>query len=136
MKQFSNMCRSIVLLSAGLLVAACASSYFKVTDPASKNVYYTEKVERAGGGAASFTDARSGAMVTLQNSEVKEINKDEYEKGRKTPVESPAPAATAAPATPAPEAAPAPAPTAAPEPAPAPEAAPSPTPEAAPAPAP
>jgi len=120
MKRFANMKWLILSLSMGLLVTACAS-YYKVRDPGTGNVYYTEKVSRESGGAAKFKDARSGAEVTIQNSEVKEITKGEYTAGISAPASTPAPAPTAAPAptktpAPAPESAPAPAPEAAPAP--------------------
>jgi len=120
MKRFTSLSWIVVPLAVGLLVAACAT-YYKVRDPATGNVYYTEKVKRERGGAANFKDSRSGAEVTIQNSEVTEISKGEYTAGISTPAVTPAPAPAAAPA-------PAPAPTPAPAPAPAPESAPAPTP--------
>jgi hypothetical protein len=96
---------------SGLLATAC-TSYFKVTDPTSGSVYYTEKVERTSGGAVTFTDARTEAEVTIQNSEVKEISSKEYDTGLKsapTPKSAPAPAAPA-PAAPTQPSAPAPTP--------------------------
>jgi len=103
----------IVLFFTGLFMTACAT-YYKVTDPVTGSVYYTEEVKREGS-AAMFKDARSGAEVTIQNSEIKEVEKKEYNKGLVAPASKP----TAVPA-PAPPPAPAPAPPA-PEPAPAPE---------------
>ncbi|HXZ24932.1 MAG TPA: hypothetical protein VEI24_01820 [Nitrospiria bacterium] len=105
-----------VVMVSGLLTAAC-TSYFKVTDPTSGSVYYTEKVSRSSGGAVTFTDAKSGSEVTIQNSEVKEISEKEFDVGRY----SSAPASKSAPAAPAPAA-------------PAQPSAPAPTPESAPAP--
>jgi hypothetical protein len=105
----------VVVFGWALLAMGCAG-YYKVTDPASGKVYYTEKVSTENkGGAVKLKDARSKAVVTLQNSEVIEISKDEYQAGLATPVSAPA----AVPATAAPEAAPAPAPEAVPAPAPA-----------------
>jgi len=108
MKRFRSLRWLIVPLSIGMLVSACAT-YYKVRDPATGNIYYTEKVKRETGGAAAFKDARSGAEVTIQNSEVTEITKGEYTTGISTPASAPtaAPAPTKTP-TPAPEAAPAP----------------------------
>jgi hypothetical protein len=61
-----------------LSIAGCGSIYyFKITDPSTGNTYYSQKIEKRGS-AVEFTDAKSGSMVTLQNSEVKEISKDEY----------------------------------------------------------
>ena len=83
-----------LVVAGGLLATACAS-YYRVTDPVSGSVYYTQKVERAVGGAAQFKDQRSGSEVTIQNSEVKEIDPKEYEAGLKstpTPKTAPVPA--------------------------------------------
>jgi len=96
----------VVSLCVGLLVVGCAS-YYKVTDPQTSKEYYTQELDNVRGGAVKLKDARSGSTVTIQNSEVKEISKDEYKAGLAAPVSKPAPAA--APAT-TPAAAPAPAP--------------------------
>jgi len=119
MKLFASKGWFTVLLFAGLLLSACAS-YYRVKDPSSGSVYYTEKVKREGS-AAMFKDARSGAEVTIQNSEIKEIEKKEYYEALVAPASKPATTPTAAPA-PAPSAAPAPAPSTAPAPEPAPAA--------------
>lgn len=97
----------VAVFGLALLSAGCAT-YYRVTDPASGRVYYTEKVSTERGGAVRLKDARSKSDITLQNSEVTEISKDEYKKGLATPVGVPAPAAAPA-ATPAPATAPAPA---------------------------
>jgi hypothetical protein len=101
MYRFKNVSRIAVALSMAMLVTACAT-YYKVKDPATGNVYYTDKVKRASSGAVTFKDARSNAEVTIQNSEVTEISKGDYTAGITAPA-TPAPAA-------APEAEPAPAP--------------------------
>jgi hypothetical protein len=63
-----------------LSIAGCGSIYYyKITDPSTGNVYYSQKVEKQKqSGSVSFTDAKSGSMVTLQNSEIAEISKEEY----------------------------------------------------------
>ena len=61
-----------------LLVLAGCGGYLQVIDPASKNTYYTEEVKEMKGGAVKFIDAKTGSQVTLQNSEVKEVSKDEF----------------------------------------------------------
>jgi len=108
-------------LCGGLLVGGC-STYYKVTEPHSGNVYYTQKVDNVvGSGAVKVKDARTGSLVTLQSSEVKEISEKEYKAGLAAPVSKPAPApAAAVVAVPAAASAVAPAPTAAPSVAPAP----------------
>jgi len=82
----------VVVLGLALLASGCAT-YYRVTDPASGRVYYTDKISTAKGGAVKLQDARSKAVVTLQNSEVTEISKDEYKAGLATQVGVPAPAA-------------------------------------------
>ena len=132
----------VVSLCIGLLIVGCAT-YYKVTDPQSGNAYYTQEIESIKGGAVKVKDARTGSIVTLQNSEVKEIGEKDYKAGLAAPVSKPtptpapasAPTPTAAPAAVlAPAAATAPTSTAAPSVAPA--AAPAAVPAAAPAPAP
>jgi hypothetical protein len=50
-----------------------------VRDPATGNTYYTTGVDRAGdAGALRFRDERSGSVVTLPKSEVKEIDRYDY----------------------------------------------------------
>jgi len=61
------------------VLAGCAH-YYKVTDPSNSKVFYTEEVKR-NGSAVEFKDAQSGGVVTLQNSNVQEIDKQEYEQG-------------------------------------------------------
>lgn len=58
-------------------LAGC-SSYYKVVDPASGNTYYTTKVRSEPGGAVKLKDAKTGADVTIQNSEVTKVKKDEF----------------------------------------------------------
>ena len=122
----------VAATGTAMLLAGCGS-YYQVRDPASSKNYYTEDVDKTGS-AVKFKDAKTGSAVTLQNSEVKEISKDEFTKGVAAPTPAaPAPAAAAAPA---PAAAAAPAPAAAAAPAPAVAVAPTPAAVAAPATAP
>ncbi len=103
----------VVVLCLGIVVVGCAS-YYKVTDPQSGKEFYTQEIDNIKGGAVKMKDARTGSIVTLQNSEVKEISSDEYKAGLAAPVNKPAPTPAAA-AAPAPAAAaPASAPTAEP----------------------
>lgn len=87
----------VVVLGSALLAAGCAS-YYKVTDPQSGRVYYTEEVESDKSGMVKLKDARSGSSVTLQSSEVREISSDEYKAGLAAPESKPAPAPAEAPA--------------------------------------
>lgn len=68
-------------LVAAALLAGCGSCYM-VRDPSTGNTYYTDDVDRAGdAGAIRFKDEKSGKVVTLQQSEVKKIDKYEYRSG-------------------------------------------------------
>ena len=62
---------------AGLL-AGCGGSYYRVNDPAGDRQYYTSDIDKTKTGAITFKDEKSGNVVTLQSSEVKEISKDEF----------------------------------------------------------
>jgi hypothetical protein len=94
------------------LLAGCGG-YYAVRDPASSTQYYTTDVDKAGStGAIKFKDAKTGSEITLQSSEVKEISKEDYNKGLTAPAAKPAaavPAPTPAAAAPAPAVAVAPA---------------------------
>jgi hypothetical protein len=76
------MKRLAVCLICVFLLVGCGS-YYKVTDPASKSVYYTTDIQETKGGAIKFKDAKSGSDVTLQSSEVKEIGSAEFDTGTK-----------------------------------------------------
>ena len=86
----------IVVLCVGLVGIGCAS-YYKVTDPQSGKEFYTQEVETLRGGAVKLKDASSGSIVTLQNSEVKEIDSNEYKAGLAATASKPTPAPAAAP---------------------------------------
>jgi len=122
MKRYMRYGWLVVGLCVGLLVVGCAPPYYKVTDPQSGKEYYTQKVDTLAGGAVKVMDTRTNSVVTLQNSQVKEISEKEYKAGLAAPVSKPTPTpapATAPTPTPAPAAvvAPAAAPAAAPAPA-------------------
>jgi hypothetical protein len=75
------LCAMVLALS----LSGCGT-YYMVRDPAGRTDYYTTDIDSAGmSGAIKFKDARSGAVVTLQSSEVREISKDEFAKGTATP---------------------------------------------------
>jgi hypothetical protein len=80
-KIISRLLASISVLA---MVVGCGS-YYRVTDPASKNIYYTDEIDQIKGGAVKFRDAKTGSDVTLQSSEVKEIKSEEFEEVTKTP---------------------------------------------------
>ena len=71
------------LLALGVLctVAGC-TTYYKVHDPTTGKDYFTTDVQQERGGAAVLTDGKTGRKVTVQNSEVEKITKEEYEQGK------------------------------------------------------
>ena len=68
----------VIALSLSLLLMACGGGFYKVTDPSTDKVYYTKDVKHEKGGAVKLIDSSTGSSVTLQNSEVTKINKEEY----------------------------------------------------------
>jgi len=77
-----SVCGTMVIGSVVLILGGCSSNYYAVKDPVSGNSYYTEDIDEISGGAIQFTDQRTGSMVTIQNSVVKEINEQEYNTGK------------------------------------------------------
>ena len=75
---------AIVLAATPVGLAACGSTFYQVKDLESGREYYTTKVNRSSPGI-TFKDGKSRSMVTLQNSEVIEITKDEYGANTGTP---------------------------------------------------
>ena len=98
---------ALMLGGLTILVAGCSSDhYYRVTHPTSGNEYYTTKVDDAGkGGAVKIKDEKTGSMVTLQSSDVKEISENEYRAGLTAPAK-PAPVQPAAVQPAMPQAAP------------------------------
>ena len=83
------MVRSSILLAACVFVlSACGPSYYRVTNPATGESYYTTEVKRMDSGAVVIKDAASGSEVTLTSSDIKQIDEAAYKKG----LEAPAPA--------------------------------------------
>jgi hypothetical protein len=71
--------KKIMGLVLGILLLSGCGGYWMVTDPSTKNVYYTEEVQQSkSSGSVKFIDAKTKNSVNLQNSEVKEITKDEF----------------------------------------------------------
>ena len=72
------------------LLAGCGTDYYRVNDPAGEKQYYTKEIKNTKTGAITFKDEKSGSVVTLQSSEVKEISKDDFKaavtpEGKKNP---------------------------------------------------
>ncbi|MGI9290279.1 MAG: hypothetical protein ACR2QG_03260 [Gammaproteobacteria bacterium] len=68
--------RAILALGVLATLAAC-TTYYEVKDPTTDKVYYTKDLD-IDKGVATLTDSNTGAQVTIQNSEVKEVSKDTY----------------------------------------------------------
>ena len=81
----------------GALVGGCGPTYYRVTDPTSNRTYYTTELKHQKGGSVRLKDAGTGKTVTLQNSEVTTVKKEEFETGkvRTSAVNADAPAAGA-----------------------------------------
>ena len=62
-----------------LMLAGGCTHYYQVNDPAGSKLYYTTDIDTTDAGAIKLKDEKSGATVTLQSSEVREISRDEYE---------------------------------------------------------
>lgn len=73
-KKMFTLALVVVMMAA---LSACGG-YYRVTDPTSDKVYYTQKVKAEKSGAVMFKDAKTDSDVTLQNSEVEKISKDEF----------------------------------------------------------
>ena len=63
----------------GLTIAGCGN-YYMVKNPSTGNIYYTDKIDKEKSGAVKFKDANTGSEVTIQNSEVSKVPKEEYKK--------------------------------------------------------
>jgi hypothetical protein len=64
-----------VVLSLGL--TSCGSTYYLVKDPVNGAQYYTTAITKSGS-AVEFKDSKTLTSMTLQNSQVSEITKDQY----------------------------------------------------------
>lgn len=68
---------TVMMVLLFVLASVGCASYYKVTEPGSGNVYYTDDLDRQGGGVV-FKDANTNETVSLQSSQVLEISKDEF----------------------------------------------------------
>ena len=70
------------LVGAGMIALAthgCTTpAYYKVTDISTSKVYYTDDMYQEHG-IMHLKDGKTGDAVTLQNSEVRNISKEEFE---------------------------------------------------------
>ena len=92
---------SAALLAGAVAVVAAGgcTSYYRVTDPSTDKVYYTTELKKRGSGTVTLRDGRTGSDVTLQNSQVEKISKEQFDSGR---FSAPAPAKKASSTPPSP----------------------------------
>ena len=64
-------------------VSACGGGYYMVKDPTTDKTYYTDELKEEKGGSIKLKDANTGSTVTLQNSEITKIKKDEFKANTK-----------------------------------------------------
>ena len=75
----------VIVGGIGVVSGGC-TTYYKVTDPTTNRVYYTTELRHNDkSGTAILKDARTGNKVTIQNSEVEKITKQQFETGKATP---------------------------------------------------
>jgi hypothetical protein len=81
MNNRSRLTRKMFLAAAlGVALATLGcTSYYSVTEPKTGKVYYTTEWETARGGTTRFVDAKSGAIVTIQESEIREVSEKEFQ---------------------------------------------------------
>ena len=65
-------------MGLGAALAGC-TSYYKITDPSNGKTYYTNNYSQAGQGSVKFKDAQTGSEVTIQNSNISQLKKEQYE---------------------------------------------------------
>ncbi len=71
------------------IVVSCAGNYYKVTDPTTNKSFYTSDLQRRSSGSVTFTDARTGNQVMLQNSNTEQITKQQFENARNQTASAP-----------------------------------------------
>jgi hypothetical protein len=87
---------ALLACAVAITVVGC-TTYYRVTDPTTGRSYYTTRLDEQRSGSVQLKDARTGYMVTVQNSEVKKISKEEYDQGRFASTPAPAPKSTTPP---------------------------------------
>src|ERR1700742_570880 len=79
MSASNGIAKAIVVLSfVALPLSSGCSKYYKVTDPSTGKIYYTQDVKSNRSGSVQLRDGRTGDAVTIQNSELADITKEEY----------------------------------------------------------
>jgi hypothetical protein len=73
---------TVLALAILVGVCGCGPTYYRVTDPTTKRAYYTTEMKDKGAGSVQLHDASTGRTITLQNSEVEKVTKEEFETGK------------------------------------------------------
>jgi hypothetical protein len=76
----NNVKRVLLLALACAFILAGCTTYYTITDPATDKVHYTTEYDKDPGGA-TFTDSKTGAEMTIQNPEIKEVSRKTYSQG-------------------------------------------------------
>jgi len=79
----SRLLSTVLAIFILIGITACGGGYYKVKDTATDKTYFTNKLTEEKGGAVKLEDANTGSEVTLQNSEVTKINKEEFKANTK-----------------------------------------------------
>ena len=67
---------TLAFLSLALITGG--ATYYKIHDPTTGIDYYTTEYDVEEGGGVSFRNDKTGSQVTLQNSEISEVNEGTY----------------------------------------------------------
>jgi hypothetical protein len=78
----SRILITVLTIMVFLSLVGCGGSYYKVKDPTSGTMYYTKDIKQKDS-SVILEDANTGSTVTLQNSEVTEINEEEFKANTK-----------------------------------------------------
>lgn len=70
-----------LIAAVGLVVLAGCTNYYQVTDTSNGKQYFTTQVNHKSG-ATMFKDGKTGNQLTIQNTEVKTIKKEEFDSGK------------------------------------------------------
>lgn len=73
---------AVLVISAMVGACGCGPTYYRVTDPTTDRAYFTTELREKGAGSVQLKEAATGKMVTLQNSEIQIITKEQFETGK------------------------------------------------------
>ncbi len=78
MRKRNAAVRVAILGTAAIALAGCGGPYRIRDTGTADTTYYAKSYKKHRDGTISFTDARTGAKVTLQSSMIEEIPQDEW----------------------------------------------------------